>query len=321
VIGLRVAVVTQGFSKILKSILESGHEVVGIIESSPAHEPNSFLKAAGKFLTDFYYSFTSHPLNLRLLSKKMKVPYYYLKKEDNEDLEKWVKNLEPDLIVVYSMSHLLKESVFSIPKFGTVNLHNSYLPEYRGQAPIFWEYFDYVLNPGVTLHFLDKGEDTGDIIYQKRILISSGEKLEEVNQKLAAVGAKLILKMMKNIETGDVPRVKQPISTPTLRARKIKPEEYHKLIRWSEWDVERVFHFLNGTPKYHYTLLRKNKFYRFIFGIKILTMEKCDTTGYKIGSIYKENSRLFFICSDGKIYFIIRPSTANFLAWFYSFIS
>jgi methionyl-tRNA formyltransferase len=68
----------------------------------------------------------------------MKVPYYYLKKESNGDLERWVKNLEPDLIVVYSMSRLLNENVFSIPKFGTVNLYNSYLLEYRGQVPIFW---------------------------------------------------------------------------------------------------------------------------------------------------------------------------------------
>jgi methionyl-tRNA formyltransferase len=321
VIRLKVAVITQGVSEVLKSILESGHEVVGIIECSPAHEPNSFLKKAGKFLTDIYYSFTSHPLNLRLISKKMKVPYYYFKKGDNEGLEKWVKNLEPDLIIVYSMSHLLKENVFSVPKFGTVNLHTSYLPEYRGQAPIFWEYYDYALNLGVTLHFIDKGEDTGDIIYQKRILISSGEKIEKVNQKLSFIGVKLISKMMEDLETGNIPRIKQPIPISTVRARKIKPEEYSGLIRWDDWDVDRVFHFLNGTPKYHYTLLKKNNLYKFLFMIKIMDKEKCDTSGYKIGTLYKENSKHFFVCRDGKIYVTIRPSTVGFFAWLYPFIS
>ena len=96
---------------------------------------------------------------------------------------------------------------------------------------------------------MDKGEDTGDIIYQKRITINSGEKLDKVNRKLSFTGAKLISKMLKNLEAGDVPRIKQPISTPTVRARKIKPEEYPGLIRWSEWDVEKVFHFLNGDFK------------------------------------------------------------------------
>lgn len=318
---LRVVVITQYVSKILESILESGHEVVGIIESAPARDLNPLLKAAGKSLTSTYYSFTSRPLNLRLFSKKMEIPYYYLKKGDDEGLERWIKNVDPDLIIIYSMSHLIKENVFNIPKFGTINLHNSYLPEYRGRTPIFWEYYDYVLNPGVTLHFVDKGEDTGDIIYQERIRISSGEKLEKVNQQLTFVGAKLILQMIKNIETGDIPRIKQPILSPTVKARRIKPEEYYGLIKWNDWDAERVFHFLNGTPRYHNTLLRKNRIYRFLFRIKILDLEKCDTAGYKVGTLYKENSKYFFVCRDGKIYVSIRPSTVYLSAWLYPFIS
>jgi methionyl-tRNA formyltransferase len=318
---LRVAVITQGVSKVLESILESGHEVVGIVESFSSYEPNSFLKSAGKFLTSVYYSFTLHPLNLRLFSKKMKIPYYYLKKGDNEGLETWMRNLEPDLIVVYSISHLLKENIFNIPKFGTVNLHNSYLPEYRGPNPTFWEYYDYVLNPGVTLHYVDKGEDTGDIIFQKRIPINSGEKPENVNKKLSSIGSKLISKLMEDLETADLPRVKQPISIPTVRARRIKPEEYSGLIRWSEWDVERVFHFLNGTSEYHSTLLNKNRLYRFVFRIKIIDKEKCNVSGYKTGTLYKENSKYFFVCMDGKIYVDIILSTANFRAWVNLFLS
>jgi methionyl-tRNA formyltransferase len=251
----------------------------------------------------------------------MRIPYYFFRKGDAEGLEKWMKNLEPDLIVVYSMSHLLTENIFSIPKLGTVNLHYSYLPEYRGPTPVFWEYYDYVLNPGVTVHYLDKGEDTGDIIYQTRIHIKSGEKFEEVSHNLSFTGAKLISKLMKDLEGGNISRIKQPISSPTLRARKIKPEEYSGLIKWDEWDVERVFHFLSGTLKYHSTLLNKNRFHRFLFQVKIIDREKCDTSGYKIGKLYKENSKQFFVCKDGKIYVGFRLSAANFFAWFYPYIS
>ncbi len=312
---MRVLVITQAISHILEFILESGHEVVGIVESSPSHEPNSLLKTSGRFLTSLYYSFTKNPLNLRLFSKKIGIPYYYFKKGDHEGLEAWVKSLDPDLILVYSMSHLLKENVFSIPKFGTVNLHYSYLPEYRGPAPLFWEYYDYVLNPGVTLNYMGKGEDTGDIIYQERFLINSGEKIEEVNQKLSFMGSKLISKMMENLETGNVPRIKQPFSIPTIRARKIKPEEYSGLIRWGEWDIERVFHFLNGSSKYHSSLLNESGFYKFMFRIKILDREKCNTSGYKIGALYREDSKYFFACKDGKIHVDIRPSAENFVEW------
>lgn len=317
---MRVIVVTQGVSKILESILESDHEVVGIIESSLVHEPSKLFKNTGKFLTNVYCSISSHPLNLRLFSKKMKIPYYYFKKGDDDGLEKWTRNLEPDLIIVYSMSYLLKENIFSIPKFGTVNLHHSYLPEYRGQAPIFWEYYDYVLNPGVTLHFIDKGADTGDIIYQERICIRSGDKFETVIQQLSATGSKLILKMLKNLETGKIPRIKQPTTSPTVIARKIKPQEYYGLIKWKEWDVERVFHFLNGTPKYHNFLLKKNKFCRFLLKVKVIGMERCNTAGYNVGTLHKENSRYFFVCKDGKIYITIRPSTANLSILLYRII-
>jgi methionyl-tRNA formyltransferase len=318
---LRVVVITQGISQVLLSITESEHKVVGIVDCAPTKEPNKFLKASGRFLTSIYCSLTSNPLNLKLFSKKMKIPYYYLRKEDGKDLEKWVRSVEPDLIVVFSMSHLLKENIFNIPLYGTVNVHYSYLPEYRGPSSLFWEYYDYRLDPGVTLHYVDKGEDTGDIICQEHVLISPGEKLEVTDQKLAATGIKLLREMMEALENGGVQAKKQPVSTPTPRARKIKPEEYDKLIKWEDWGVERVFHFLNGTPKYHSTLLKKNSLYRLVFSVRILDYEKCSTSGYKVGKLYKERSGYFLVCRDGIIYVEIILSLDSFFSRIYPFIS
>ncbi|MDY0129890.1 MAG: formyltransferase family protein, partial [Methanosarcina vacuolata] len=264
--------------------------------------------------------FRSRPLNLKNFSKKLKIPYYYLRKGDNETFQKWMKHLQPDIIVVYSMSHLLKENIFTIPKLGTINLHYSHLPEYRGPSPLFWEYYDYILNPGVTLHYINKGEDTGDIIFQERILISSGDKLEEVVKKLSLTGIKFLLKTMDIIESGDVPRIKQSATTPTVRARKIKPGEYSELIKWDDWGVERVFHFLSGTPKYHYTLMKKPNLHKLGFTIKILNKEKCNTSGYKVGDLCKENSKHFLVCKNGKIYVDVTFSPASFLARIYPYI-
>jgi methionyl-tRNA formyltransferase len=122
----------------------------------------------------------------------------------------------------------------------------------------------------VTLHYINKGEDTGDIISQERVLITDGEKLDEVTPKLSIAGIKLLLKAMDCIEKGDVPIVKQPVTAPTVRARKIKPEEYNELIKWNEWDVERVFHFLSGTSNYHCNLLKKTNLHKPGLKIKIL---------------------------------------------------
>jgi hypothetical protein len=68
-------------------------------------------------------------------------------------------------------------------------------------------------------------------------------------------------------------------------------------------------------------LLNKNRLHRLLFQVKILDREKCDTSGYKIGKLYKENSKKFFVCKDGKIYVDFKLSTANFFAWFYPYIS
>lgn len=94
---MRVAVITQGVSNVFESVIESGHEVVGIVECARTKEPNSFLKAMGGAFAGIYYSFTSNPLNLKTSSQKLKIPYYYFKKGDSENLEKWMKNLQLDI--------------------------------------------------------------------------------------------------------------------------------------------------------------------------------------------------------------------------------
>ncbi len=98
-----------------------------------------------------------------------------------------------------------------------------------------------------------------------------------------------------------------------MRARKIKPDEYNELIRWNEWDVGRVFHFLSGTPKYHSTLLKKTSLNKLELTINILNKEKCNVSGYEVGEFYKENSKRFFACKDGNIYVNLTLLFASFL--------
>ncbi len=70
----------------------------------------------------------------------------------DKNLENWVKDKKPDVIVVYSMSQLLKEYIFSILKYGTIDLHPALLPSYRGPNPHFWMYHDGIKEGGVTVH-------------------------------------------------------------------------------------------------------------------------------------------------------------------------
>ncbi|WP_054864473.1 hypothetical protein [Methanosarcina barkeri] len=85
---MRVAIITQGVSNVFESVIESGHEVVGIVECSRTREPNSFLKAIGGVFTDAYYSFTSKPLNLKTFSKKTENSLLLLKERRQRSLSK-----------------------------------------------------------------------------------------------------------------------------------------------------------------------------------------------------------------------------------------
>ncbi|AKB16924.1 MULTISPECIES: hypothetical protein [unclassified Methanosarcina] len=180
---MRVVVITKGITQVLQSVIESKQKVVGIVDCAPTNESNKLLRATGRFLTGIQYSFASNPLSLKLFSRKMQIPYYYLRKRESKDLEKWGRSVEPDLIY-------------------------SYPPEYWEPNPLFWEYYgyiyDYILDPGVTVHCVDKEEDTGDIVCQERAFISSGEKLEETGQKLVSAGIKLLSETIEALESGSV---------------------------------------------------------------------------------------------------------------------
>ena len=303
---MKIIIITQGISKILEPILNSNHEVIGIIESAPRKEPPKIKYLIKKAVVKIYSIFHSKNILLNDFAKNNNIPYYYFKKGDNKNIEHWVKNINPDLIVVYSMSQLLKENIIKIPKYGAINLHPSYLPEYRGPNPVFWMYYNYKLNPGITVHYIDKGEDTGDIICQERCSISTGEKLSIYHNKIDHIGVRLLLQAIDDISSGTVHRIEQGIKSPTQKAKNIKQDEYRKLINWDEWGGERIFHFLNGTPKYNKELLSENKLYKSGIELEILNFKKCYISKYKIGKIYKKNRKHFLVCRDGKIYLNVK---------------
>lgn len=310
---MKIIIITQGISKIIDPIIRSNHEVIGIIESGPRKEPQGFKKLLKKAISAVYLSFNSGISSLRDFAKKNNIPYYYFKKGDDKNLEDWIKMKSPDLIVVYSMSQLLKENILSIPKNGLINLHLSYLPNYRGPNPIFWMYYDHILDPGITVHYIDKNEDMGDIICQEKVKINIGDTLSTYKEKMYPKASELILKAIEDISNGTAPRSKQPTESPTVRARNINPEEYAELVKWNEWDVERLFHFLRGTPQYHDQLLNRQYLYNLGTKIEIINYERDAVSKSKIGKIEYENRMHYLICKNGKIHMNISFSLMTLL--------
>lgn len=286
---LRILLITQKKSEVLTKLLESKN-IVGIIEP---REDNSLISILEKAIFK----------NVKNVAKKYGIPYLLMKDKKQEILS-WIRQRDPDLIVVYSMPFLLKEEIFSYPKLGTINLHTALLPKYRGAVPIFWTYYLFDRNAGVTVHYIDKGEDTGDIIIQKEVKVDLGERYYELRAKFEKVGALALLESISKIESGGVKRIKQPKESPTPRAKRVKKEEYFSLIDWN-WELERLWHFFRGTENYLKNFLFKNKLMARFIRIEIGKMEK-DKHNLIVGDTYKDSNGKFIACKDGKIYYQLK---------------
>jgi len=120
----------------------------------------------------------------------------------SEDFLNQLKSLNADLQIVVAF-RMLPEVVWNMPRLGTFNLHASLLPQYRGAAPINWAVINGEKESGVTTFFLQHEIDTGKIIYREKVPIAENETAGELHGALMNIGAKLVLKTVQSIETGN----------------------------------------------------------------------------------------------------------------------
>lgn len=309
---LRIVIITQGISFIVQPLLESSDDIVGIVESAP----RNYSKVAKETLfskVKTCYQLIKGDKSLKNFAKEYEIPYILLDKGNHEQVAELVRKWFPDLIVVYSMSQLLRRSIFCIPALGTINIHPAKLPAYRGPNPILWMYHDMEMNPGVTIHYIDEGEDTGDIIEQGTFPISLGMLAADWQKREQSLALKLLFKAIENLKNGTSISQKQPVESPTIRARNITPEEALHFISWSEWGVERVWHFLRGEGQnYSYITpplgLYRGQIWHYSSYIKMQEHNKP-------GTIYKKKGIYFLACKDGCIELSVSFSIKQFLKY------
>jgi methionyl-tRNA formyltransferase len=158
-------------------------------------------------------------------------------------------------------------------------------------------YYDMDLSPGVTIHYIDEGEDTGDIICQDKFDIPVGIKYADFRENaLKKTGLDLLFRAIGGIADGNAERTPQPDESPTMRARNVRSEEIRNIIDWQSWDVERVWHILRGTEGWIDILKHPPGFYWTINEYK-----RCDMKNYEISRIYREEGSCFLACRGGKI--------------------
>ncbi len=174
----------------LKALVEAGYEVVGVFTQpdKPKGRGNKMLPSPVKQQALAYGIPVFQPVKIRV--------------DGVEDL----RALKPDLCVTAAFGQILSQEILDIPAIGTVNVHSSLLPKYRGSAPVNWAVIQGETVSGVTTMMTDKGLDTGDILLQREIAIDKGETAEALVGRMAPIGAELLIETIRLIEAGNCPR-------------------------------------------------------------------------------------------------------------------
>jgi len=210
-----------------------------------------------------------------------------------------LKKLNADIQFVVAF-RMLPEVVWDMPPLGTYNLHGSLLPKYRGAAPINWAIINGETESGVTTFKLKHDIDTGNVLFQDKVKISPTTTAGELHDDLMIVGAQLILRSVKQIESGDY-ELKPQAESEAIHAPKIFKETC--LINWNH-SVESIYNLIRGLSPYPAAFTMYVDKNNQSISIKLFTVEKeCSQHQLHIGAIESDSKTFLKVaCSNGFIH-------------------
>jgi len=219
----------------LKELINSGNDICAIV-TSPDKPAGRGLKLKESEVKQF-----ANSINIPVLQP--------VSLKDNNFIEQ-LKSFDADIFVVVAF-RMLPETIWQIPPKGTINLHASLLPNYRGAAPINWAIINGEKITGVTTFFIEKEIDTGNILDFEEVEILEKDNAGNLHDKLMITGAKLLTKTINSIENSDVESISQKqfiISEKTLKTAPKLSREICK-INWNN-DVKTIYNLIRGLSPY-----------------------------------------------------------------------
>ena len=159
--------------------------------------------------------YTLTPPPVKVCALEHNIPVFQPESVKNGEAMPVLRDLKPDCVVVAAFGMLLKSDILDFPKYGCMNVHASLLPKYRGAAPIQRVILDGEEYTGVTIMQMGTGLDTGDILLTEKTRIEDNETAGELFDRLALMGADLIIKALDKAEKGELEPVKQDDSEST----------------------------------------------------------------------------------------------------------
>ena len=209
------------------------------------------------------------------------------------DFQQRLRDLQADLQVVVAF-RMLPVVVWDMPPLGTINLHASMLPQYRGAAPINWVLMNGEPRTGATTFFLQHAIDTGDIIFREPIDLGPDETAGELHDRLMVLGADLVVRTVRAIDDGQVPQEPQAHVTEVKQAPKI--DRHTCRIDWTR-PAQQVHDHVRGLSPY------PAAWTTFDGGtLKILRTARTDrSTNHTPGTLWAEEGHLFSACERGVV--------------------
>lgn len=263
----------------LKALIQDGHEIAGVY-TQPDKPKNRGMKLT--------------PPPVKVVAQEHNLPVFQPKTLRDEEVQRELQALAPELIVVAAYGKLLPKAVLELPALGCINVHSSLLPKYRGAAPINWAILNGEPETGVTIMHMAEALDAGDIILQTVTPIDLNESVEQLHDRLAVMGAELLSKAVTALAEGTAPRIPQDESQYTyapMLSRELSP------IDWSRSALE-IHNQIRGLVPWPATTmeLKGTKFKVFA---SLLTGEKENQpAGTALGA---DKKGIRMVCGDGGV--------------------
>lgn len=263
----------------LDTLVHSQHQVVGVITAPD--------KPAGRGM-----QFQQSDVKKYAVEKGLHI--LQPEKLKNEVFLEELRALQADLFVVVAF-RMLPVVVWNMPPLGTINLHASLLPNYRGAAPINWAVINGEKETGVSTFRLQHEIDTGNIIFREKITIDEKDNVGIVYKKLMDIGAPVLLKTVNAMADGNFPQEPQAHITEIKHAPKIFKE--HCLIDWNQ-SAETVYNLIRGLSPYPAAFTTLNG-----KGLKIFTSQKVNVAASKLPGTIETDGKTYlrFYCKEGAV--------------------
>lgn len=178
----------------LQAVIDAGYEIAGVF-TQPDKPKGRGMKLA--------------PCETKQLALANGLEVYQPASVRTPEALELMRSLAPDILCVVAYGKILPDELLALPKYGAVNVHGSLLPRYRGAAPIQWSVLNGDEYAGVTTMYLAHDMDAGDVIFREATAVGEYETAGELFDRLAAMGAKLLVKTLGAIEDGSAPREAQ----------------------------------------------------------------------------------------------------------------